>query len=390
MNPRTPKRNTARQRAGAANRSNGRVPQQANRAAEGSRPGHAAAPALNAGPVPSAPPPAFEPAGLSVADSPVRPIVVTAASSAPHSSDGSTMDLRLYGRVMWRFKWVMALGLIIGTVGAYMLYKGGGTYSSKAQVFITQSGFTWGSDGTTASPTGAGGIVDRRLLIVDRRLLIVDRRPELVVRNGEFKRPVALCSGGGSTTTLIARIAICAASRRLRASKHAARRISGDAEPRVGLTYGHTFGEPGRSGGIRQPGRPAGDHVLGVRPVTARGDRSRCGRHIRVRAPPDPAASCCPPSVACSRSDRPIGNPGDTLQPREQVAPHHGLSGRTPRRLRRVAGAGEHAPAEGMARAQAAAGISQAQAGARCQDADWWRFNVGQARESLGLAEPSL
>jgi hypothetical protein len=67
------------------------------------------------------------------------------------------MDLRLYGRVMWRFKWVMALGLIIGTVGAYMLYKGGGTYSSKAQVFITQSGFTWGSDGTTASPTGAGG-----------------------------------------------------------------------------------------------------------------------------------------------------------------------------------------------------------------------------------------
>lgn len=75
------------------------------------------------------------------------------------------MNLRLYGRVIWRFKVIMALGLIIGVGGAFMLYEGigSGAYASKAQVFITQPGFTWGSSGRSggandnANPASASG-----------------------------------------------------------------------------------------------------------------------------------------------------------------------------------------------------------------------------------------
>lgn len=67
------------------------------------------------------------------------------------------MDLGLYGRVIWRFKWLMALGLIIGVGGAYLLYEGGAkSYSSHTQVFITQSGFTWGASGQVRASSGAG------------------------------------------------------------------------------------------------------------------------------------------------------------------------------------------------------------------------------------------
>jgi hypothetical protein len=69
------------------------------------------------------------------------------------------MDLGLYARVMWRFKWVMALGLILGIGGAYMLYEGvgGGSYSSRAQIFITQPGFTWGSAGQPTQSSSSAG-----------------------------------------------------------------------------------------------------------------------------------------------------------------------------------------------------------------------------------------
>src|SRR6185437_9617556 len=83
----------------------------------------------------------------------IRPAPTLAPVPSPASTrrpdDGSSMDLGLYIRVMWRFKWVMAIGLIIGVGGAYMLYTGvgGGSYASRAQIFITQPGFTWGSNG---------------------------------------------------------------------------------------------------------------------------------------------------------------------------------------------------------------------------------------------------
>lgn len=104
------------------------------------------------------PPPrgAFAPTALVRPSPTLAPVPAVAPTS--QSGDGSTMDLGLYARVMWRFKWVMALGLIIGTAGAYMLYAGvgGGSYSSHAQIFITQPGFTWGSIGQlTQSASGA-------------------------------------------------------------------------------------------------------------------------------------------------------------------------------------------------------------------------------------------
>ena len=102
------------------------------------------------------PPTALSPMGPAPTLAPVPPKALT-----PRSSDGSTMDISLYGRVLWRFKWVMLLGLVIGIGGAYMLYKGtgGGTYASRAQVFITQEGFTWGSNGqvTSSAPSSGGG-----------------------------------------------------------------------------------------------------------------------------------------------------------------------------------------------------------------------------------------
>ena len=88
--------------------------------------------------------------------------------AASPSSDGSSMDVRLYARVIWRFKFVMAVGLIIGIMGAYMLYEasGGATYSSHAQVFITQPGFTWGqatnvAAGSSAAATGGTSTTSR-------------------------------------------------------------------------------------------------------------------------------------------------------------------------------------------------------------------------------------
>ena len=59
------------------------------------------------------------------------------------------MNLRLYGRVMGRFKVIMALGLIIGVGGASVSTRvlAAVPMPGRAQVFITQPGFTWGSSG---------------------------------------------------------------------------------------------------------------------------------------------------------------------------------------------------------------------------------------------------
>lgn len=100
----------------------------------------------------------FVPGAPAGADYAPPPLSMRAPALSPRPNDGSSMDLRLYGRVMWRFKWIMALGLILGTLGAYALYTGvgGATYASKAQVFITQQGFTWGAAARAASQTGTG------------------------------------------------------------------------------------------------------------------------------------------------------------------------------------------------------------------------------------------
>lgn len=68
------------------------------------------------------------------------------------------MDLRLYFRVIWRFRLIVAAGLVLGLCLALLSYTrvsfAGGTpsisyrqsetYRSTTQLFITQNGFPWG------------------------------------------------------------------------------------------------------------------------------------------------------------------------------------------------------------------------------------------------------
>ena len=106
-----------------------------------------------------APPPSPATAFAPTAPAGPTPTLPPVAATVPtqRSGDGSTMDLGLYARLIWRFKWVMALGLFIGIVGAYLLYEGGGgAYQSRAQVFITQAGFTWGSTSNVPSNSANG------------------------------------------------------------------------------------------------------------------------------------------------------------------------------------------------------------------------------------------
>ncbi len=82
---------------------------------------------------------------------PNTPILI---GSAPPPNEGTTLDLTLYGKVIWRFKWLIALGVILGAGAAYLMMTnaiGAKNYSSDADVFITQHGFTWGASGQPAS-----------------------------------------------------------------------------------------------------------------------------------------------------------------------------------------------------------------------------------------------
>jgi hypothetical protein len=75
------------------------------------------------------------------------------------------MDLSLYGRVIWRFRWLVALGLIlaialsvlsIAKVSSHGLsYRKHETWQSSSTVLLTQHGFIWGRAVVPSSPTGA-------------------------------------------------------------------------------------------------------------------------------------------------------------------------------------------------------------------------------------------
>lgn len=165
VNDPRPNGHTPRKRIKATDRREALVRRQANgpAGANGQAGGYGSDPASVPNPAPD-PPPAPASARtrarvVHVKSSPAAAPAAFAQTPAPESrsADGSTMDLRLYARVMWRFKFVMALGLIIGIAGAYMLYEGGGSaYKSRAQVFITQPGFTWGMASSVPSSSANG------------------------------------------------------------------------------------------------------------------------------------------------------------------------------------------------------------------------------------------
>jgi len=75
------------------------------------------------------------------------------------------MDISLYGRVIWRFRWLVALGLIlaialsvlsIAKVSSHGLsYRKHEIWQSSTTVLITQHGFIWGRSVVPPSQPGA-------------------------------------------------------------------------------------------------------------------------------------------------------------------------------------------------------------------------------------------
>lgn len=84
------------------------------------------------------------------------------------------MDLKLLGRALWRFKWLVLLG-IVAAVGLTFIstfrvdkngklsYRQGEKWASYAQIFVTQQGFPWGALQPPAT-TDSGRFVSLALL----------------------------------------------------------------------------------------------------------------------------------------------------------------------------------------------------------------------------------
>jgi len=77
------------------------------------------------------------------------------------------VDLKLYGRVLWRFKWVLCVGLLLATGlaflsyarvdlanGVHVNYRQDEKYISYSQMLITQAGFP---EGRSVIDNGGGG-----------------------------------------------------------------------------------------------------------------------------------------------------------------------------------------------------------------------------------------
>jgi hypothetical protein len=77
------------------------------------------------------------------------------------------MDVRLWGRVVWRFRWISALGLLAACslavlstarltfVGGkpQLTYREAVIYTATARVLVTQAGFPWGRTVLPSTPT---------------------------------------------------------------------------------------------------------------------------------------------------------------------------------------------------------------------------------------------
>jgi hypothetical protein len=87
------------------------------------------------------------------------------------------MDLSLYGRVIWRFRWLIALGLIlaialsvlsIAKVSSHgVSYRKHEIWQSSSTVLLTQHGFPWGRSvlpagepGSTSGPAWLSGLAE--------------------------------------------------------------------------------------------------------------------------------------------------------------------------------------------------------------------------------------
>jgi hypothetical protein len=84
------------------------------------------------------------------------------------------MDLRLFGRVLWRFKLIVGVGLVVAVVlatfsyvkvsfaqGFSVRYRSQQQWVSYTRLFVTQPGFGWGSSLVNPHNTGNGNQADQ-------------------------------------------------------------------------------------------------------------------------------------------------------------------------------------------------------------------------------------
>ena len=80
-----------------------------------------------------------------------------ATGSSEDATNGgpSTMDMGLISAVLWRYKWLVAAGLIIAIGLAALVFKRApNTYRSSSTLIVTKAGFPWGR--ATEAPSTAG------------------------------------------------------------------------------------------------------------------------------------------------------------------------------------------------------------------------------------------
>ena len=66
------------------------------------------------------------------------------------------MDVRLYLRVLWRWKYLIAAGILAGCALAYVaVTHRSESYRSHTTLFVTQPGFPWGRSGALTQATGS-------------------------------------------------------------------------------------------------------------------------------------------------------------------------------------------------------------------------------------------
>ena len=131
------------------------------------------------------------------------------------------MDISLYGRVIWRFRWLVALGLIlalalsvlsIAKVSSHGLsYRKHEIWQSSSTVLLTQHGFIWGravvppsQAGATSGPAWLSGLTELYAQFANS-----DQVKQLMLRDGASKNwtltaaPV-IPSGSSSALPVIA------------------------------------------------------------------------------------------------------------------------------------------------------------------------------------------
>jgi len=92
------------------------------------------------------------------------------ANAPPTRKEAVEVDLQLYFRVLWRFRWIMAVGIVLAIVLSFLslarltvshgspkvTYRQSETYQATVLLFLTQKGFPYGYTVLPYNPTKLG------------------------------------------------------------------------------------------------------------------------------------------------------------------------------------------------------------------------------------------